>query len=128
MARLIVFRTDFSKSSAAIPPLKLELKRDEKTPHVNIRKYSDSQRRFLRKIVGKLLDAGLLYPNTTSKWSCALHLLPEPGPTERRLTVDLRPSNRYTFPLHFPLALIEEELDKAAGATIFFEFDMIHGY
>ena len=69
MARLGVFRTDFSRTSASIPPLRLELKPDAKLVHVKIIKYSDSQRRFLRKLVGNLLDAGLVYPNPTSKWS-----------------------------------------------------------
>lgn len=127
MARLGVFRTDFSQSSAPIPPLRLELKPDAKPVHVKIRKYSDSQRRFLRKLVDKLLDAGLVYPNPASKWSCAPHLVPKPGPAKWRFTVDLRPVNRYTYALHFPMPLIEAELAKAAGAKIFCEFDMTHG-
>ena len=128
MARLGVFRTDFSQSSASIPPLKLELKPDAKPVHVKIRKYSDSERKFLRNLVGKLLDAGLIYANPNSKWSCAPHLVHKPGPAEWRFTVDLRPVNKYTYVLHFPMPLIEAELDKASGAKFFCEVDLIHGY
>lgn len=97
MAQLGVFFTDLSQSAVAITPLKLELKPYAKPVDVKIGNYSDSHRRFLRKLVGKLLDAGLIYPNPTSKWSCAPHLVPKPGPAELRLTVDLRPINRKAF-------------------------------
>lgn len=56
LARLDVFRTDFSQSAATILPLRLELKAITKPVHVKIRKYSDSQRQLLRKLVVKLLD------------------------------------------------------------------------
>lgn len=128
LSRIGVFRTDFSQSSASIPPLRLELKSDAKPVHVKIRKYSDSQRKFLRKLVEKLLDAGLNYPNPTSKWSCAPHLVPKPGPAEWRFTVDLRHVNKSTYALNFPLLFIDAELDKAAGAQMFCEFDMTQGY
>lgn len=64
MARIEVFRTDFSQPSASIPPLRLELKPDAKPVHVKIRKYSDSQKKFLRKLFDKLLEAGLVYQCT----------------------------------------------------------------
>lgn len=126
MSRLGVFQMDFSQASAAIPPLRLEIKQDAKPVHINIRKYSDSRRRSLRKIVGKLLDAGLVYPNLTSKSWCAPHLVAKPGPAEWRFTVDLGPVNRYKYALHFPLPLIEADLDKDAGAKMFCDLDMTH--
>lgn len=128
MARLGKFRTDFSQSFANMPPLKLELKLDGKPVHVKIRKHSDSLRSFLRKLVGKLLDAGLVYPNLTSKWSCAPQLEPKARPPEWRFSVDIHPVNTYTYALHFPLPLKEAELEKSAGVKLFCEFDMTHVY
>lgn len=66
MAKLGVFCTDFSQSSANMLPLKSELKQDAKLVHVKIRKYRNSQRRFLQKMAKKLPDACLVYSNPTS--------------------------------------------------------------
>lgn len=90
MARFSVFQTGFSLSSASIPPLRLGLKPDAKPVHVKLSKYSESQRKFLSKFVGRLLEAGLVYPNPNAKWSCAPHFVLKPGPGEWRFTVDLR--------------------------------------
>lgn len=42
--------------------------------------------------------------------------------------MDLGPVNRYIYELHFPLPLIQADLEKAAGAKLFCELDMTHGY
>lgn len=127
MERFDVFGTDYSQSSASIPLLRLELKPDTKPVHVKIRKYSENQRQFLRNLVAKLLEAGFVYPNPTSKWSCAPHLVSNPEPAECSFTVNLRPVNRCTYSFHLPMPLTEAELDKASGAKRFSEFDMTHG-
>lgn len=92
-----------------------------------MRKYSDRKRGFFQELVGKLLDTALVYRNPTSKWSCAPHLVPKPGPAKWSFTVDLQPVSRYTYALHFPLPLIEAEFENAVGAEMFCEFDMTHG-
>lgn len=129
LVRINVFRTTFSKGEPAkIPPLELHLKANAKPVQVKLRKYNNSQRRFLTKLVSKLLEANLIYANPSSRWACAPHLVPKPGPAEWRFTVDLRPVNCQTHPQAFPLPLVEVELEKASGAKHFSEFDMIHSY
>lgn len=129
LKRKNVFRLTFTNEPGAnIPPLKLHLKPDAKPVLVKLRKYNESQRAFLRKLVRKLIDANLIYSNPTSRWACAPHLVPKQGPDEWRFTTDLRPINCQTYPQAFPLPIIEMEVDKASGACHFSEFDMTHGY
>lgn len=129
MKRVNVFRTTFSRGNGAnIAPLKLELKPNAKPVIVKLRRYSESQKRFLRKLVDRLLDANLIYSNSSSKWACAPHLVPKNGPDEWRFTVDLRPVNSQTFAQAFPMPVLEMELTKASGCSHFAEFDMTHGY
>lgn len=68
MSRLEVYRTDFSQSSTAITPLVLQIKEDANPIHVKICKVSDNQWRFLHKLAGKMLEAGLVYRNPNLKW------------------------------------------------------------
>lgn len=67
MTRLRVFNMDCSESSASILSLRLKLKLDTTLVHVKCFKYSNSHRQFLCKLVARLLDDGLIYPNRTSK-------------------------------------------------------------
>lgn len=98
MVKLGVFWTDFSQSSASLPPLRLELKPDAKHVQVKVRKYSDSQWNCTRKIGGRLLEDGLVYPIPTA------------------------------LALHLPLSLTETEVERSSAAKIFCKFDMIYGY
>ena len=92
------------------------MKPDSSTIQVKLRKYSDSQRKFLKTLTDKLLEMDLIYRNTTSKWGCAPHLVRKPEPEEWRFTVVIRPVNKMTYPIKFPLPNMEHELDKAKGA------------
>lgn len=67
MERIWVFRIDFSQSSASIPSLRLEIKPEEKPVHVKMRRESNCRKKYLRTLVYKLLEAGLVYPNPPSK-------------------------------------------------------------
>ena len=54
-----IFRTNFSSGPpASIPPMVVELTHDARPTVVKLRRYSESQQRFLRKITDKLLDVG----------------------------------------------------------------------
>lgn len=118
----------FSLSSASNPQLWINLKSDVKPAHVKIRNYSGRQRKFLRKLVVKLPDADLVHPNPTSKWSSVLHLVSRPGSAGWHFTVHLRPVNRCTHEISFPMPVKKAQSDNAAGAKIICEFDMTYGY
>ena len=82
-----LFRTTFPTGPPSnLPPLKFEIKPDSSLIQVKLRKYSDSQRTFLKRLTDKLLEKDLIYRNPTFKWCCAPHLVRKPGPEEWRFT------------------------------------------
>ena len=111
---------------ANIPPLQLELTDDANPICVKIRKYSESQRCFLRKLTDKLVAAGMIYPNPNSKWASAPQLVHKPGPDEWRFTLDLRAVNRFTVPQRLIMPVVQQELSKAKDARQYAEVDMVH--
>ena len=124
-----VFRTSFSAGPpAAVAPLRIKLQKDAIPTVVKLRRYSPEQRQFLKKLMDQLIKLDLVYPNPTSKWGSALHLVPKHGPDGWRFTSDLRPINRWTIAERFPMPNIEHELQKAKGSEFYGDFDLTHGY
>jgi Reverse transcriptase (RNA-dependent DNA polymerase)/RNase H-like domain found in reverse transcriptase len=70
----------------------------------------------------------MAYRNPNSSWCSAPLLVPKPGPSQFRFTVDLRPVNKQTVPQAWPMPHIESELSKVRGATCFATFDLSSGY
>lgn len=81
----------------------------------------------MENFVDKLVDAGMLYPNPTANWASTPLIVPKPGKTKFRFTVDLRSVNRSTIRHHFPMPLLENELTKLAGSKFFASLDLSHG-
>lgn len=113
--------------SPSIPLLRLVLKSNAKHVDVKIRNYSDSQRKLMRKLAGRQLEAGQVYPDPAAEWSCASHLGPKPGPAVWRFIVDLRAVSRYKLSFHFSMLLIKVELDRPTKAEVFCKFDVANG-
>lgn len=122
------FSTRFSSTPAKVPPLQIELTEDARPTRVRLRSYAVSQRAFMATLVEELVKYNLVNANPTSTWACAPLIVPKPGPTAWRFTVDLRPVNRYTKPYQFPMPQIEHELTKTAGSRYYANFDFTHGY
>lgn len=123
-----VFDTRFSSIPAKVPPLKIELTSNAQPIRVKLRNYSQSQRKFMTNLTDELIRFNLIYPNPSSKWACAPLLVPKPGPSEWRFTVDLRPVNQYTIRHQYPMPRIEEELTKTAGSSVYASVDFTHSY
>jgi hypothetical protein len=70
----------------------------------------------------------MAYAKPTSPWACATLLVPNPGPSKFRFTVDLRPVNRFTVKHQFPMPNIEQELTRLSGSKFYATFDLCHGY
>jgi hypothetical protein len=83
---------------AKLSPLVITLKDDAVPVRVRLRRYSQEQRDFLSKFVAQLEAAGMVYRNPRSAWCAAPLLVPKPGPSQFRFTVDLRPVNKQTIP------------------------------
>jgi hypothetical protein len=74
---------------------------------VRVRRYSQEQRDFLARFVSELDAAGMVYRNPRAAWCSAPLLVPKPGPAHFRFTVDLRPVNKQTVPLSWPMPHVE---------------------
>lgn len=124
-----IFRTSFSSGPPAdIPPLKIDLVPEAKPVRVRLRNYSQEQRDFLSETVKNLVSCGMAYPNPSSPWASAPFLVPKPGPSKFRFTVDLRPVNRFSVKHQFPMPNMEQELSKLSNSRSFATFDFSHGY
>lgn len=124
-----VFRICMSSGPAAkLPPLKIELSTEAKPVRVKLRNYSPTQRQFLSDFVSQLVKKDIIYPNPTACWASAPLLVPKAGPSQFRLTVDLRPVNKYTLRHQFPMPNLEQELCKLSGASYFANLDFSNAY
>lgn len=124
-----IFRTSLSHVSAAdVPTIKVDLFPDAKPVKVRLRNYSQDQREFLFHFFQKLVSCGMAYSNPSSAWACAPLLVPKPGLSKLRFTVDLRPVNTFTVKHQFPIPSIGQELMKLADSKKFATFDFSQGY
>lgn len=124
-----IFCESFSAGPPAnARPLQIQLRPDAKPIRVCLQKYSHEQRKFLWDMISRLLRCGMIVPNPSASWACAPLLVPKPGPTRFRFTVDLHPVNIYTVRHHFPMPNIEQELTSGSSSKVFPKFDLSHGY
>lgn len=79
-------------------------------------------------LVSDLVRHGIVYENPTSKWACAPLIVPKTGPSQWRVTSDLRPVNNLTVPYKFPMPRLEHELTKTSGSKIYANIDFTHSY
>ncbi|GJT33352.1 reverse transcriptase domain-containing protein [Tanacetum coccineum] len=99
----------------------------------------------IQKEVIKLLDAGLIYPNSDSPWVSPVHCMPKKGgitiikndnneliPTRlvmgRRVCIDYRKLNDATRKDHFLLPFIDQMLERLAGNEYYYFLDGFSGY
>jgi hypothetical protein len=113
---------------ARLPPLVINLKPDYAPVRVRLRRYSQEQWDVLARFLSQLEAAGMVYRNPRSAWCSAPLLVPKPGPTQFRFTVDLRPVNKLTVPCAWPMPHIESELARLCHSSYFATFELSHGY
>ncbi|WCJ22553.1 Gag-Pol polyprotein [Euphorbia peplus] len=99
----------------------------------------------VRKEVVKLLEAGIIYPISDSKWTSPVQVVPKKGGTtvvknERneliptrmitgwRVCVDYRKLNDATRKDHFPLPFVDQMLERLAGYAFYCFLDGYSGY
>lgn len=76
----------------------------------------------------ELVEDKLVYENSSSKWACAILILPKAGLPKWRFTIDLRPINLFTVLYQFPIPRVEIEVTKTAGSFLYANFDLSRGY
>jgi len=104
------------------------------------RRLSQNLHDVVKKEVLKLLDAGIIYPISDSKWVSPIHVVPKKGGTtvvknEKneliptrivtgwRMCVDYRRLNTVTLKDHFPLPFIDQMLERLTSHKYFCYLD-----
>ncbi|XP_057982188.1 uncharacterized protein LOC131167396 [Malania oleifera] len=99
----------------------------------------------VRKEVLKLLDAGIIYPITDSKWVSPTQVVPKKSgvtvivdendesiPTciqmGCRVCIDYIKLNSYTRKDHFSLSFLDQILERVAGHSFYYFLDGYSGY
>ncbi|CAL9012138.1 unnamed protein product [Prunus brigantina] len=109
------------------------------------RRLNPNMKEVVRKEVMKLLDVGIIYPISDSKWVSPVQVVPkksgitvvkneanEPVPTRMttgwRVCIDYRKLNTATSKDHFPLPFIDRMLERLAGHSHYCFLDGYSGY
>ena len=109
------------------------------------RRLNPPMKEVVMKEILKLLDAGVIYPISDSKWVSPIHVVPKKSgitvvtnqdneliPTRVqngwRVCVDYRKLNAATRKDHFPLPFIDQMLERLAGKSHYCFLDGYSGY
>jgi hypothetical protein len=107
--------------------------------------YIPKMKEVVRNEVLKLLDAGIIYPITDSRWVSPVHCVPKKGgiivvPNENnelipqrvvvgyRMCIDFRKVNKVTKKDHYPLPFIDQMLERLSKKTHFCFLDGYSGF
>ena len=99
----------------------------------------------VRKEVQKLLDAGIIYPMSDSRWVSPVQVVPKKGGmivikndkaesvstrtiTGWRMCIDYRKLNKATRKDHFPLPFIDQMLERQENHSYFCYLDGYSGF
>ena len=100
------------------------------------RRLNPKMKEVVRKEVIKLLDAGIIYPISDSKWVSPVHCVPKKGGftvvqnenneliphrtiTGYRMCIDFRKLNKDTSKDHYPLPFIDQMLERLSNTFSF---------
>ncbi|XP_019177862.1 PREDICTED: uncharacterized protein LOC109173058 [Ipomoea nil] len=109
------------------------------------RRLNPNMKEVVRAEVLKLLDSGIIYPISDSKWVSPVHVVPKKSgitvvtndkneliPTRIvtgwRMCIDYRKLNVATKKDHFPLPFIDQMLERLAGHAYYCFLDGFQGY
>jgi len=116
---------------------RIHLEEDTKPSREPQRRLNPTMQEVVRGEVIKLLDAGIIYPISDSKWVSPIHVLPKRAgvivvqnkegelvPTRVqsrwRVCIDYRKLNTATRKDHFPLPFIDQMVERLAGHEYYF--------
>jgi hypothetical protein len=118
---------------------------DHKPTIESQRRLNPNLKEVVKKEILKLLDAGIIYPISDSKWVSPVHVVPKKGGTTVikgegdkmistrmvtgwRMCIDYRKLNNATRKDHFPLPFVDQMLERLANHTHFCYLDGYSGF
>ncbi|XP_022830950.1 uncharacterized protein LOC111359588 [Spodoptera litura] len=84
------------------------------------------ERELVKSMVQEMLAADIICESNSAYASPVLLVKKKTG--DKRLCIDYRALNRKTKKEHFPLPLIDDQLDRLAGHSLFISLDLASGY
>ncbi|XP_073020019.1 LOW QUALITY PROTEIN: uncharacterized protein [Primulina eburnea] len=136
---------DIKGISSSMCMHKILMETDHKTSTQPQRRLNPAMQEVVKKEVIKLLDAGIIYPISDSRWVSPVQVVPKKGgitvvknenneliPTRTvtgwRVCIDYRKLNDATRKDHFPLPFIDQMLERLAGHPFYCFLDGYSGY
>jgi hypothetical protein len=136
---------DIKGISPSLVMHKIHLEEDSKPSREPQRRLNPAMQEVVRAEVIKLLDAGIIYPISDSKWVSPIHVVPKKAgltvvtnkdnelvPTRIqsgwRVCIDYRKLNIATRKDHFPLPFIDQMVEHLAGHEYYCFLDGYSGY
>jgi len=136
---------DLTGISPSVCTHRILLEEDSKTSREHQRRLNLNMSEVVKKEVMKLLDAGIIYPISDSKWVSPVHVVPKKGGitvvqnekgesvakrtvTGWRMCIDYRKLNTATRKDHFPLPFIDQMLERLARHSYFCYLDGYSGF
>ena len=124
---------------------KIHLEENAKTSQQPQRRLNPHMKEVVRGEVLKLLDAGIIYPISDSKWVSPTQVVPKKSgitvvknekgeiiptrvPSSWRMCIDYRKLNAVTRKDHFPLPFLDQILERVAGHPYYCFLDGYSGY
>jgi hypothetical protein len=136
---------DIKGISPSVVMHKIHLEEDTKPSREPQRGLNPTMQEVIRGEVIKLLDVGIIYPISDSKWVSPIHVVPKRAevtilqnkegelvPTRVqsrwRVCIDYRKLNTATRKDHFPLPFIDQMVEPLAGHEYYYFLDGYSGY
>ncbi|KAI3767638.1 hypothetical protein L2E82_17938 [Cichorium intybus] len=137
--------SDIKGISPTICSHKILMEEDSKPSAQHQRRLNPKMQEVVDKEIMKLLDAGIIYPISDSKWVSPIHVVPKKGgitvitnekneviPTRTvtgwRVCIDYRKLNDATRKDYFPLPFIDQMLERLSGKAYYCFLDGFSGY
>jgi hypothetical protein len=133
---------DIKGISPSLVMHKIHLEENSKPSREPQRRLNPVMQEVVRAEVIKLLDAGIIYPISDSKWVSRIHVVPKRAgltvvknqdnelvstriQSGWRVCIDYCKLNAATKKVHFPLPFIDQMVERLAGHEYFFFFMVI---
>jgi hypothetical protein len=124
-----VFRLKLCADSPAnMKLLVIKLPKSAEPVRMSARKYAPTQLKFMRDKIREIEELGLVFKSTGAEWASPLLILPNPGPDQYRMTVNLLVPKASTKPTAWPMPNLQDELHELYSSELFATLDFCQVY